>query len=45
MIRNIITRIFGSRNARVLKGMQKTIDRINELENGVAKLSAIEFPP
>ena len=44
MIRNFFTKIFGSRNARVLKNMQKTIDRINELEEGVSSLRDTDFP-
>ena len=44
MIRTVFTKLFGSRNARVLKGMQKTVRRINELENGVARLEDTEFP-
>ena len=44
MIRHIFTKIFGSRNTRVLKGMQKTVDRINGLEDGVAALRDAEFP-
>ncbi|MBK5206690.1 MAG: preprotein translocase subunit SecA, partial [Polaromonas sp.] len=35
---NILTKIFGSRNDRLLKTYQKTIDRINALETQYEKL-------
>ncbi len=44
MINNIFTKIFGSRNERVLKRMQKLIDKINALEDDVSRLRDIEFP-
>ena len=44
MIRTVFTKIFGSRNARVLKTMQKTVNRINALEDGVTRLRDTEFP-
>ncbi len=44
MIRTVFTKIFGSRNLRVLKGMQKTVSRINDLEDGVSRLKDAEFP-
>ena len=44
MIKAVFTKLFGSRNARVLKRMQKTVERINALEEGVAALADAEFP-
>ena len=44
MIRTVFTKIFGSRNLRVLKGMQKTVSRTNDLEDGVSRLKDAEFP-
>ena len=44
MIKTVFTKVFGSRNARVLKRMQKTVERINALEQGVAALADAEFP-
>ena len=44
MIRTAFTKIFGSRNARVLKTMQKTVSRINALEDSVTRLKDAEFP-
>ena len=44
MIKTLFTKIFGSRNARVLKSMQKTVERINELEHNVTRLQDNEFP-
>ena len=44
MIRTVFTKLFGSRNARVLKTMQKTVDRINALEDSVTRLGDAEFP-
>jgi len=38
MASNILTKIFGSRNDRLLKTYRKTIDRINALETGYEKL-------
>jgi len=38
MASNILTKIFGSRNDRLLKTYRKTIDRINELEAQYEKL-------
>ena len=32
MLNALLTRIFGSRNDRVVRGMRKTVARINELE-------------
>ena len=44
MIKTVFAKLFGSRNARVLKRMQKTVDRINALEESVAALGNPEFP-
>ncbi|MDE0286555.1 MAG: preprotein translocase subunit SecA, partial [Gammaproteobacteria bacterium] len=44
MIKAVFTKLFGSRNARVLKRMQKTVERVNALEEGVAALADAEFP-
>ena len=44
MIKTVFTKIFGSRNARVLKSMQKTVASINELEHNVTRLQDNEFP-
>ena len=44
MIRTVFTKIFGSRNLRVLKRMQKTVSRTNDLEDGVSRLKDAEFP-
>ena len=44
MIKTVFTKLFGSRNARVLKRMQKTVERINLLEADVAALADAEFP-
>ena len=38
MASNILTKIFGSRNDRLLKGYRKTIERINALEQQYEKL-------
>jgi preprotein translocase subunit SecA len=39
MIAKALTKIFGSRNARLLKAMQRQVERINALESGVAALT------
>ena len=39
MITSLITRIIGSRNTRVLRKLQKTVDRINGLESVIEKLT------
>ena len=44
MFRTFFTKIFGSRNARVLKRMHKAVARINALETEVAALADAEFP-
>jgi len=38
-VANILTRIFGSRNHRLLRQLSKTVDRINALEEGIKALS------
>ncbi len=44
MIKSILTAIFGSRNQRVLKRMQKVVNRINELETEIQSLPDTDFP-
>ncbi|MFZ9286706.1 MAG: hypothetical protein ACO241_12105 [Burkholderiaceae bacterium] len=39
MATNFLTKIFGSRNDRLLKQYRKTVERINALEPAVEKLS------
>ena len=39
MISRVLTKIFGSRNDRLLKQYQRTVERINALEPGVAALT------
>jgi len=39
MIANVLTKIFGSRNERLLKQYGRAVNRINALEAGIAKLS------
>ena len=39
MLTSFITRIFGSRNQRVLRRMWKVVEKINALENEIAALS------
>ena len=39
MITRVLTKIFGSRNDRLLKQYARTVARINQLESGVAALS------
>jgi preprotein translocase subunit SecA len=39
MIQNLLTRLFGSRNERLLKDYRKTVERINALEPAVSALS------
>ncbi|HED14694.1 MAG TPA: preprotein translocase subunit SecA, partial [Gammaproteobacteria bacterium] len=38
MIGNVITKVFGSRNQRLIKRMQKHVDQINAFEDGLAAL-------
>ena len=39
MITNVLTKIFGSRNSRLLKAMQWQVQRINALEPSIAALN------
>ena len=39
MLNSFITRVFGSRNQRVLRGMWKVVDKINALEKEISSLS------
>ena len=39
MIQNFLTRIFGSRNERLLKGYRKSVEQINALEPRIMALS------
>jgi preprotein translocase subunit SecA len=39
MLNSFVTRIFGSRNQRVLRGMWKTVEKINALEPSISALS------
>lgn len=39
MLTSFFTRIFGSRNQRVLRGMWKTVDKINAFEQEISSLS------
>ncbi len=43
MATNILTKIFGSRNERILKNHRKTVSKINELEASLEKLSDSEL--
>lgn len=43
MIGNFFSKIFGSRNDRLLKQMYKVVDKINALENSIATLSDAEL--
>src|SRR5262245_59459630 len=43
MIQNVLTKIFGSRNERLLKQYGRTVDRINALEADIARLSDDEL--
>ena len=44
MISKLFTKIFGSRNERILKRLRSSVSRINSLEQEVSGLSAAEFP-
>ena len=39
MINNLLTRVFGSRNERLLKQLHRTVDKINALEAELQKLT------
>ncbi|WP_276895571.1 preprotein translocase subunit SecA [Frischella perrara] len=43
MLLNLLTKIFGSRNERILKMMRKRVDKINSLESAMEKLSDDEL--
>ena len=43
MLNNLFTRIFGSRNERLLRQLQRSVDRINALEPEMEKLSDEEL--
>ncbi len=43
MIGNIFSKVFGSRNERLLKGLRVTVERINGLEKSLADLSDDEL--
>ena len=43
MITNVLTKIFGSRNERLLKQYGRTVERINALEADIGKLSDTEL--
>ena len=43
MVRNLITKLFGSRNERLIKRMSKSVARISELESSTQALSDAEL--
>ncbi|MEW9898109.1 preprotein translocase subunit SecA [Chitinivorax sp. PXF-14] len=43
MIANVLKKIFGSRNDRLIKQYRQTVTRINALEEGIAKLTDAEL--
>ena len=43
MINNLLTRVFGSRNERLLKQLQRSVTKINALEPELQKLSDEEL--
>ena len=43
MLTNIITKIIGSRNDRILKKMQKVVTQVNQLETDFEALSDAEL--
>ena len=43
MFATTVKKVFGSRNQRLLKGMDKTVRTINDLESGLAALSNTEL--
>ena len=43
MIKSIVRKVFGSANERMLKRMQPAVDRINQLEPSMKKLSDVEL--
>ena len=44
MVSKVFTKIFGSRNERILKRLRNTVARINSLESEMEGLSAADFP-
>ncbi|MFQ5659087.1 MAG: preprotein translocase subunit SecA [Gammaproteobacteria bacterium] len=44
MLTNVVTKIIGSRNERILKRMRKTVVKINALEEQISQLSDVAFP-
>ena len=44
MVTKLVRKIFGSRNERVLKRMDKVVMKINDLEEQVAGLADDDFP-
>lgn len=43
MVMRLMTRVFGSRNQRVLRSMWKIVEKINTFESGLARLSDAEL--
>ena len=43
MLNNLLTSVFGSRNERLLRQLQKTVTKINSLESGLVALSDDEL--
>ncbi|GHE33175.1 preprotein translocase subunit SecA [Vulcaniibacterium thermophilum] len=43
MLNSLLTRVFGSRNERLLRQLQRTVDKINALEPQMEKLSDAEL--
>ncbi|MDX1550866.1 MAG: preprotein translocase subunit SecA, partial [Lysobacter spongiicola] len=43
MLNNLLTRVFGSRNDRLLRQLQRSVTRINELEPEMEKLGDAEL--
>jgi preprotein translocase subunit SecA len=44
MLSNVLTRIFGSRNQRRIRRMQRVVTRINAFENDMSAIADDEFP-
>ena len=40
----LLTKIFGTRNDRIIKELQPTLQKINELEHKIAKMEDSDFP-
>ena len=43
MVANLFRKIIGSRNERLLRGMRKTVERVNALEPAIQALSDAEL--